>query len=68
MYGVLGRKDNSPNRFWSCVIAALHSVLEEVGETSTALLRSVDLPTIQVILTPLLNEIAAQSERIGFGR
>jgi LuxR family maltose regulon positive regulatory protein len=46
------------------VIAALQSVLEEVGETSRALLRSVDPPPIEVILTPLLNEIATQPERI----
>jgi LuxR family maltose regulon positive regulatory protein len=60
----LDHEDNSPTRFWVYVIAALQSVLEQVGETSTALLRSAEPPSIEVILTPLLNEIANQPERV----
>ncbi len=60
----LDHDDNNPTRFWAYVIAALKSVLGQVGETSTAMLRSTAPPSIDVILTPLLNEIAAQPERV----
>jgi len=60
----LDQEDNRPTRFWGYLIAALQSVLEEVGEASIALLYSADPPSVDVILTPLLNDIAAQHERV----
>jgi len=60
----LDAEDNHPTRFWAYLIAAIQSVLDEVGEASTALLRSADLPDIEVVLTPLLNEISTQPERL----
>jgi LuxR family maltose regulon positive regulatory protein len=60
----LDSEDNSSTRFWAYVISALQTVLEEVGETTATLLRSTDPPSIEVILTPLLNEIASQPERV----
>lgn len=60
----IDHEDTRPTRFWGYLIAAIQSVLDEVGEASTALLRSVDPPSIEVILTPLLNDIAAQPERV----
>jgi len=60
----LDMEDNSPTRFWMYVVAALQNKLEEVGETAAALLRSIDTPSTEAILTPLLNEIAAQSKRV----
>ena len=58
----LDNEDNNPTRFWAYVIAALQTVLGEVGEITAALIRSTDTPSIEAILTPLLNEIAAQPE------
>lgn len=60
----LDQGDNSPTRFWAYVIAAMQSALEGVGDTSMALLRSVDPPPIEAVLTPLLNELAEQSELV----
>lgn len=58
----LDMEDNNQARFWAYVIAALQNVLEEVGETTAAFLRSLDTPSTEATLTPLLNEIAAQSK------
>ncbi len=58
----LDPEDNHPTRFWAYMIAAIQSVLKQVGEASTALLRSADPPAVEVVLTPLLNEIAARPE------
>ena len=58
----LDTEDNSSTRFWAYVVAALQTVLEEVGQTTAVLLRSIDTTSIETILTPLLNEIAAQPE------
>ncbi len=60
----LDHEDNSPTRFWAYVIAALQTVFAELGETSLALLRSADTPPIEVVLTPLLNELVDQPQRV----
>jgi LuxR family maltose regulon positive regulatory protein len=60
----LDEEDDSPTRFWGYVIAAIQSVLEGVGDISTAYLRSPGTPTIEAILTPLLNELADGTEQV----
>ena len=60
----LDEEDDSPTRFWAYVIAAIQSVLEGVGDISTAYLRSPGTPTNEAILTPLLNELADGTEQV----
>ena len=58
----LNAGDNLPTRFWAYVVSAIQSVLPGVGEASAALLRSAETPSFEVILTPLLNDIAVHPE------
>ena len=58
--------DNDPLRFWRYVVAALQTLPSfseaEVGATIPATLASPQPPPIEVLLTDLLNEIAATPE------
>lgn len=60
----LEEEDNIRGRFWVYLTAALQNVFPDIGEATTAILRSPDIPTDEVTLTPLLNELAAQPENI----
>ncbi|HSF82907.1 MAG TPA: LuxR C-terminal-related transcriptional regulator [Anaerolineales bacterium] len=60
----LDPEDSQPTRFWAYLVAAIQSVLDQVGETTMALLHSADSPAMEVVLTPLLNELAAQPKRL----
>ena len=61
--------DNDPARFLTYFIAALNQI-EEIdatfGEGSLTMLQSPQPPPTEVVLTPLINEIAAISDRIIF--
>jgi LuxR family maltose regulon positive regulatory protein len=54
----LDEGDNDPVRFWSHFIAALQTVIPNIGEGALISLQSSQLPSINTILTYLLNEIA----------
>lgn len=54
----LDELDNDPVTFWTYVIAALRTVIPEIGEASLALLETTR-PRFEAILAPLLNELAA---------
>ncbi|MCB0163658.1 MAG: hypothetical protein KDI79_05485 [Anaerolineae bacterium] len=56
----LDEGDNAPVRFWTYVLAALHSVQPEVGQTAQDLLNGSELPSYEIILTALLNDIQAR--------
>jgi LuxR family maltose regulon positive regulatory protein len=49
--------DNEPTRFWTYVIAALQSVLPDLGETALALLRAPGVDLLEETLPALLNDL-----------
>jgi len=49
--------DNDPTRFWTYIIAALHTLRPGVGETPLALLYASSPPPIEDVLTSLLNAL-----------
>ncbi len=58
----LDEDDNNPTRFLSYFVAALQTVIEDVGYAALASLRSPQPPPIESLLTALINEIAAIPE------
>jgi LuxR family transcriptional regulator, maltose regulon positive regulatory protein len=60
----LDEGDNDPIRFWTYCIAALQTVEPALGADLRPVLLAPQLPAIETILTPLLNDLAAQSEPI----
>lgn len=62
----LDEADNDPVRFWSYVVAGLQTLQRNhgsqirrgLGQTALAMLRSTRPPTIEVVLTDLINEMA----------
>ncbi len=57
----LDRGDDDAARFLAYLIAALQTVEPDLGQATLALLRSPQLPPIESLLTPLVNEIAGLS-------
>jgi len=62
----LDGRDNDPTRFWSYVIAALHSALPEeaIGEAARATLQTTATPSIETAITVLINELVVLSTPI----
>ncbi|MGE5139715.1 MAG: LuxR C-terminal-related transcriptional regulator [Rudaea sp.] len=54
--------DNDLARFLAYVIAALDSIQPGIGQVTLGLLQAPPHPSVQVLLTPLLNEIAAMPQ------
>jgi len=54
----LDEGDNDPARFWTHFIAALQTLVSNIGAGEMSALQSPQLPSIESILTSLLNEIA----------
>jgi LuxR family maltose regulon positive regulatory protein len=52
----LDKDDNNPIDFWTYFIAATQNVFE-VGETAWAMLHSPQIPSIEVVLTTLINDL-----------
>ncbi len=55
----LDEADNDPVRFWSYVIAALETVQAGLGDNTLPLLRSSQPSPLEIVLTFLLNDLAA---------
>jgi LuxR family maltose regulon positive regulatory protein len=55
----LDEGDNGPETFWTYVIAALRTVVPDIGENELALLASSQPPPIHLLLTTLLNDLSA---------
>jgi LuxR family maltose regulon positive regulatory protein len=55
----LDKEDSDPARFWAYFIAALQTVQADVGKSILAAFQSPQPPPIEVVLTALINEIAA---------
>lgn len=60
----LDREDNEPARFWTYFVAALRTVDEGLGESAQQMLQTPQVPSAQLFLTGLLNDIAALPYRI----
>jgi ATP/maltotriose-dependent transcriptional regulator MalT len=60
----LDQGDNAPVSFWTYVIAALRTVVPEVGRNELALLASPQPPPIRSMLTGLLNDVGAEGPGI----
>jgi LuxR family transcriptional regulator, maltose regulon positive regulatory protein len=57
----LDAQDNDPTRFWTYVIAALETVYPAMGSAIGALLRAPQLPSMDAIVTSLINAISAMT-------
>jgi LuxR family maltose regulon positive regulatory protein len=57
----LDAADNDPVRFWTYVITALNTLYPSVGDTPLILLRSPRTPSIETVLTMLVNALADMS-------
>jgi len=55
----LDENDNDPVRFWTYIIAALETVQPDLGAAALPLLHSLQPSPLDVVLTPLLNDLAA---------
>jgi LuxR family maltose regulon positive regulatory protein len=55
----LDRGDNDPTRFWVYFISALQMLHTDLGQNALVLLQSPQAPSLEFILTGLLNELAA---------
>lgn len=60
----LDAADNDPLRFWTYVITALDLVQSGIGEPALALLQSPQPPSIEELLSTLLNDMSTASEAI----
>ena len=54
----LGEEENDPLRFWDYFVAAIRTVLPDVGETALSWLHSQQSIPIQSVLTLLINDLA----------
>ena len=55
----LDQSDDDPASFWTYLVAALQTVLPEVGADTLVLLKSPQPPAIESVLTTLLNQLGA---------
>jgi LuxR family maltose regulon positive regulatory protein len=62
----LDETDNDPVRFLMHLFAALHTVRPELGEATLTALGTLPPPSIEAVLTDLINEIATDSEKVAF--
>jgi LuxR family maltose regulon positive regulatory protein len=60
----LDPEDDDPVRFWTYLIAALRMVDGGLGESAQQMLQTPQVPSTQLVLTSLLNEIAELPKRI----
>ena len=56
----LDESDNDPARFWSCLLTALDTSYEGIGQQALAQLRAPQVPPIQSILTTLINTMTTR--------
>lgn len=60
----LDAEDHDPNRFWGYFIAALQTIVPNLGRGPQKLLQSSQPPPIHLLLTSLLNELTAFSTQL----
>jgi LuxR family maltose regulon positive regulatory protein len=59
--------DNDPVQFLSYLLTALREIIPSIGDSALASLRSPEPPSMESVLTPIVNEIAAMSEQGALG-
>ena len=57
----LDADDNDPVRFWSYILVALNTIHEGVSDAALSMLRSLQPPPMELILTSLLNALTTLS-------
>lgn len=60
----LDLEDNEPVRFWLYLLAALQTIDAELGRSAQQMLQAPQTPSAQLVLTSLLNDIAALPHQI----
>ncbi|HEX2908931.1 MAG TPA: LuxR C-terminal-related transcriptional regulator, partial [Phototrophicaceae bacterium] len=60
----LDAEDNDPIQFFSYLIAALQRLQPGCGETTRQLLQAPQMPPVQTLIAPLINDLAAAAETI----
>jgi LuxR family maltose regulon positive regulatory protein len=60
----LDRNDDDPVRFWRYVIAALAAAAPAVGETALTALPAAGAGLVDVVVAPLINDLAAVSKQL----
>jgi len=60
----LDPEDNDPVRFWLYLLAALQTVEAGLGRSAQQMLQAPQVPSAQLVLTSLLNDIAALPHQI----
>jgi LuxR family maltose regulon positive regulatory protein len=60
----LDQEDNEPARFWMYFVAALRTVNEGLGVSAQQMLQAPQRPSMPLVMTGLLNDIAALPSRI----
>jgi ATP/maltotriose-dependent transcriptional regulator MalT len=60
----LDAADDDPVRFWSYVIAAVQTIEPAVGGTALAALPSAGTELVDVVVTPLINDLTAASREL----
>ena len=60
----LDDNDNDLGRFLTYIITALQTIEPEIGETALTMLQFPQLPPLDALLTPVINEIAALQDDI----
>lgn len=60
----LDQEDDEPTRFWTYFVAALRTAAEGVGEAAREMLQAPQAPSLQLVLTGLLNDMAQLPYRI----
>ena len=60
----LDARDNDPIRFWSYLLTALNQAVPGSGEQALALLASEQPPSMEAVLTPLINALAVETSDV----
>ncbi len=60
----LDAADNDPARFWRYLVAALRTAVPGVGEDALNLLQDSQPPAVELVLTTLVNELAASDAHV----
>jgi LuxR family maltose regulon positive regulatory protein len=60
----LDETDNDPTRFWRYVLTALDRAAPGVGSTALALLHASDAPSMEAVLTALLNALTSEARDV----
>jgi LuxR family maltose regulon positive regulatory protein len=56
--------ENDPGQFWRYLLVALHQLSPHIGEEALLLLQSPEPPSMELILTSLINSLVAGTEEV----